>query len=120
MKGCTMLITKAGHAYLATQYEKAVDAGMDVETMRRHLQYLGVIRSPAQLRHDLDVTYAFAGYWASHPAPPPPDVAAADRAIEQMTAGQLKLFDLTTARPALKKRINVRGAARRQAVGLDP
>jgi hypothetical protein len=94
MKGFPMQITKAGHAYLATQYEQAVDAGMDVEAIRRHLHHLGILRSPAQLRHDLDVTYAFAGYWASHPAPLPLDVAALDKAIDQMTTKQLNMHDL--------------------------
>lgn len=85
-----MKITKAGHAYLATQFEQAVDAGLDVHAMRLHLASRGIVRSPAQLQHDLDHTYAFAGYWASHPAPPPPDVAAYDLALDRMTSKQLR------------------------------
>jgi hypothetical protein len=118
MKGFTMQITKSGHAYLATQYEQAVDAGMDVEAIRRHLHHLGIIRSPAQLRHDLDHTYAFAGYWSSHPAPPPPDVVVLDKAIDQMTTKQLNLHSLADA-PVLRKRVYVRALARRQAAGQE-
>lgn len=112
-----MQITKAGRDYLATQYEQAVDRGLDVDTMRVHLASIGIPRTPAQLRHDLDVTYAFAGYWASHPAPPPPDVLALDKAIDQMTNKQLKLHDLAAPAqpdPARQRHI-VRVAARRHA-----
>lgn len=113
-----MQITTAGHAYLATQYEQAIDAGMDVEAIRRHLKHLGIVRSPAQLRHDLDVTYAFAGYWASHPAPPPPDIAAADLAIQRMTPAQLAAFDpLTSAPTPSGKRIYVSSLTRRETAG---
>lgn len=44
---------------------------------------------PCPASPHLDHTYAFADYWASHPAPPPPYVATLDRAIDQMTTKQL-------------------------------
>jgi len=111
-----MQITKAGHAYLATQYEQAVDAGMDVAAIHRHLQHLGIARTPREVLHDLDNVYQFHGYAASHPAPLPLDVAALDKAIDQMTTKQLNLHDLAAPvqpGPSRKRHI-VRGPARRQ------
>lgn len=113
-----MIITTAGHAYLARQYEHAVDAGLDVAAIHAHLLHLGIARTPGEVVHDLDHTYAFHGYAASHPAPPPPDVAALDRAIDQMTTKQLNEH-IRTFTPAVPTRrpTNVRGVARRHAAG---
>lgn len=72
--------------YLAGLYERAVDAGLDVGAIRSHLAAHGVLRSPVQVVDDLTHTYGFYGYATSHPAPPPPDIAAVDRAIDQMTS----------------------------------
>lgn len=85
-----MQITKAGDAYLATQYENAVDAGLDVAAIHAHILHLGITRSPLEVVHDLDNVYQFHGYAASHPAPPPLDVAAYDLALDRMTSKQLK------------------------------
>lgn len=49
-------------------------------------------RTRAQFCYDLDVTYAFAGYRASHRTPPPPDVVV-DLAIQRITPAQLAAFD---------------------------
>jgi hypothetical protein len=68
--------------------------------------------------HDLDNVYQFHGYAASHPAPPLPDVAAADLAIQRMTPAQLALFDpLTSAPTPSGKRVYVSSLARRQTAG---
>lgn len=113
-----MQITKAGSEYLATQYEQAVDRGLDVAAIHRHLLHLGIARSPLEVVHDLDNVYQFYGYAASHPAPPPSDVATLDRAIDQMTTKQLNEH-IRIAAPAVPtlRRINVRGVARRKAAG---
>lgn len=111
-----MQITKSGHAYLATQYENAVDRGLDVAAIHRHLLHLGIARTRREVVHDLEHVYQFHGYAATHPAPLPPDVAALDLAIQRMTPAQLAAFDPLTSAPSPSgKRINVRGAARRKA-----
>lgn len=111
-----MKITKAGHAYLATRYEQAVDAGLDVAAIHRHLLHLGIARTPREVVHDLEHVYQFYGYAASHPAPPPPDVAAADRAIDQMTTKQLNEHIRSFEPPrVVTKRVYVRALARQKA-----
>ena len=110
-----MQITKAGHDYLAAQYEHAVDAGLDIAAIHRHLQHLGIARTPREVVHDLDNVYQFHGYATSHPAPPLPDVAAADLAIQRMTPAQLAAFDpLTSAPTPSGKRVYVSSLARRR------
>jgi hypothetical protein len=60
----------AAQKYLARLYEWAIDANLDVEAIRLYLAARGIARSPAMIRHDLDVVYQFAGYSDSHqPAP---------------------------------------------------
>ena len=110
-----MILTTAQN-YVAGLYEQAVDAGYDVHAIRQHLADKGVARTPGQLRHDLDTVYGFHGYYDSHPAPAVQDVAAMDRAIDQMTSKQLNEH-IRTFEPArvLTKRIYVSAVARRQA-----
>ena len=66
--------------FIATKYETAVDAGLDVEALRLYLLAHGVPRTPAQVRHDLDETYGFFGYADSHPAPTMVSAEAWDKA----------------------------------------
>lgn len=112
----TMILTTAQN-YVAGLYEQAVDAGYDVHAIGQYLADKGISRTPGQLRYDMDILYGFDGYYDSHPAPAVQDVAAMDRAIDQMTAGQLKLHDLAAPvqlAPA-RKRIYVSAHGRRQA-----
>lgn len=69
--------------YIASLYEAAVDRGLDVDAIRKHLASRGVLRSPAMLRDDLDNVYSFHGYWVSHQPVSTPTVYAFDRAIDQ-------------------------------------
>jgi hypothetical protein len=117
-KGDTMILTTA-ERYIATIYEGCIDRGMDVGAIRAYLADRGIARTPGQLRHDLDNVYSFAGYWRSHPAPAVQDVAAMDKAIDQMTSGQLKLYDLAAPvqlAPTRKRHI-VSAYGRRQVAG---
>jgi hypothetical protein len=68
--------------YVCSRYEEAVDAGLDVEALRLYLLAHGIKRTPAMLLHELDNLCEFAGYSASHPAPPKEDVPAFDKLID--------------------------------------
>ena len=54
--------------YVATRYEEAVDAGLDVEAVRLYLLSKGIPRTPAQVRYELDEVYGFHQYADQHPA----------------------------------------------------
>lgn len=58
--------------YIASLYEGAVDLGLDVEAIRVRLAARGVLKTPAQVRYDLDHVFGFWGYAESHPAPARP------------------------------------------------
>jgi hypothetical protein len=68
--------------YIASLYESAVDAQLDVEAIRLHLATCGIRRTPAQLVDDLTHTYGFHGYADSHPAPPAMTVQQWDDLID--------------------------------------
>ena len=70
--------------YIAGLYERCVDAGLDVEATRLYLASRGVLRTPAQVDHDLEHVYSFAGYADSHPAPAKISLLAVDREIERL------------------------------------
>lgn len=55
--------------YVATRYEEAVDAGLNVEAVRLYLLSKGIPRTSAQVRHELDEVYGFHQYAEQHPAP---------------------------------------------------
>lgn len=69
--------------YVASLYEEAVDLGLDVDTIRKHLLERGVKRTPLQLEDDLENVYGFYGYYSSHKAEPAMSVAAYDMSIER-------------------------------------
>ena len=71
----------AASRYIARLYESAIDSGLDLSAIRLNLASHGIARSPAMIRHDLDHTYSFTGYAASHPAPPEVSRAEFDRQI---------------------------------------
>lgn len=68
----------AAEKYIASKYEAAVDAQLDVGAVRRYLLAHGIKHTPAQVLHQLDNVLCFTGYAASHPAPLV-DVRAYDR-----------------------------------------
>jgi hypothetical protein len=75
-------LTPAGHAYLARLYESFVDRGLNVADIRKELFANGIRRSLRDVEFDLEHRYSFAGYAASHPAPPVLTYAELD-AIEE-------------------------------------
>lgn len=96
-EGDDMKLTTAQN-YLATLYENAVDARMDIDAMRLYLLEQGVRRTPAQLVDELENTFGFLGYASRHVAPAKPDTRALDalidrtplrRKAEQASFGQL-------------------------------
>jgi hypothetical protein len=63
-------MTPATFRYIGAIYESCIDRGLDLAAIRHHLASHGIARTPAQVAHDLDNVFSFAGYSASHqPAP---------------------------------------------------
>lgn len=81
-KGNDMKLTTAQN-YLATLYENAVDASLDIDAMRLYLLEQGVRRTPAQLVDELENTFGFLGYASRHVAPAKPDTRALDALIDR-------------------------------------
>jgi len=81
-KGDDMKLTTAQN-YLATLYENAVDADMDIDAMRLYLLEQGVKRSPAQVVDELENVFGFLGYASRHPAPAKPDTRMLDALIDR-------------------------------------
>lgn len=79
-KGSDLKLTPA-QAYLCRLYETCVDADMDVEAIRLYLLEQGIRKTPAMIVDDLEHTFGFLGYAASHPAPAKPDTARIDAMI---------------------------------------
>ena len=77
-----MELTAAAHNYIFRLYEEAIDQGLDVEAIRTRLADRGVLKTPAQVRYDLDVVYCFWGYAEAHPAPAKVTLAEVDREID--------------------------------------
>jgi hypothetical protein len=62
-------MTPAAFRYIGTLYESCIDRGLDLTAIRHHLASHGIARAPAQVKHDLDNVFSFAGYSDSPPAP---------------------------------------------------
>jgi hypothetical protein len=88
-----MTATTAKFNYVASLYERCVDASMDVHAIRLFLAEHGIRRSPAQVVYDLTYVYEFASYADSHPAPPPHNLTAIDAAVEAMSWKEVRLFN---------------------------
>jgi hypothetical protein len=73
----------AAERYIAGLYEHAVDRGLDVPAIRTYLDARGLRRSVHQVEQELEVTYGFVGYAASHAPAPARTVEEWDRAIDQ-------------------------------------
>lgn len=69
--------------YIASLYERAVDKQLDVLAIRQYLADKGLIRSQAQVNFELENTYGFYGYVASHQPPPTLSQAEFDRIIDK-------------------------------------
>jgi len=92
-KGNELKLTPAQN-YLATLYENAVDARMDIDAMRLYLLEQGVRRTPAQLVDELENTFGFLGYAASHVAPAKPDTRMLDALIDRtpLKSAKVRVF----------------------------
>lgn len=73
----------AAFNYVGRIYESLVDAHLDLGQIGQELFRRGIPRTPAQIVHDLDSVYQFAGYSASHPAPAAPTQKQIDAEIER-------------------------------------
>jgi hypothetical protein len=69
----------AAQKYLASLYEEAIDLDLDTDQIRRYLLDRGVKRIPLQLQDELQNTFGFYGYAASHPPRPVIGVKEWDR-----------------------------------------
>lgn len=87
--GGSIMLTTA-QKYIATRYEEAVDLGLDLDAVRAYLMAHGIRHTPAQVVFDLDETYGFYGYTASHPAPANMSTEVMDRNIDQMKVREVK------------------------------
>jgi hypothetical protein len=96
--GGTVMLTTA-QKYIASRYEEAVGLRLNLDEVRAYLLAHGIPRTPAQVVFDLDETYAFAGYTASHPAPAPVSTAVLDKIIDRMPDRDIKLLPIPTAWP---------------------
>lgn len=79
-EGNNLKLTPA-QAYLCRLYETCIDADMDVEAIRLYLLDQGIRKTPAMIEDDLEHTFGFLGYAASHPAPAKPEPARIDAMI---------------------------------------
>lgn len=75
--------------YIAGLYEEAVDLGLDIHSMRSYLLSHGVKRTPLQLEDELENTYGFYDYAASHPPKQMMSVREWDRAVDKGMTGLL-------------------------------
>lgn len=83
-------MTTASFNYVASLYEAAVDASMDVHAIRLFLAEHGIRRTPAQVLHDLDYVFEFTGYADSHQPVPALTTAAFDASIDAMSSTQVR------------------------------
>lgn len=67
--------------YIASLYEQAVDADMDIDEVRKYLLTQGVLRTPGQIAYELEHVYEFHQYVATHQPKPVISVRDYDRAI---------------------------------------
>jgi hypothetical protein len=69
--------------YIASLYEQAVDADMDVDEVRNYLRSQGVLRTPGMVAYELENTYGFHRYVATHQPKPVVSVRDFDKAVER-------------------------------------
>lgn len=84
--------------YIASRYEEAVGLRLNLDEVRAYLLAHGIPRTPAQVVHDLDETYQFYGYAASHPAPAPVSTAVLDKIIDRMPDADIKRLPIPKVR----------------------
>lgn len=83
--------------YIASRYEEAVGLRLNLDEVRAYLLAHGIPRTPAQVVYDLDETYQFYGYAASHAAPAPVSTAVLDKIIDRMSDRDVKLLPIPKA-----------------------
>jgi len=94
--GETTMLTTAQN-YIASRYEQAVGLRLNLDEVRAYLMAHGIPRTPAQVVYDLDETYQFYGYAASHAAPAPVSTAVLDKIIDRMSDRDVKLLPIPKA-----------------------
>lgn len=94
--GETVMLTPAQN-YIASRYEEAIGQQLDLDAVRAYLLAHGIPRTPAQVVYDLDETYQFYGYAASHAAPAPVSTAVLDKIIDRMSDRDVKLLPIPKA-----------------------
>jgi len=67
--------------YVASRYEEAVDADLDIDEVRRYLLEHGIVRTPGQVAYELQQVYEFHQYVEMHQPKPRMDARAFDRAV---------------------------------------
>jgi hypothetical protein len=77
-EGPQMILT-AAQKYLASLYERCIDADMDTDEIRRYLLAKGVVRTPGQVAWELEHVFAFTGYADNHIPKPVISVQQWDR-----------------------------------------
>lgn len=95
-KGETTMLTTA-QKYIASRYEQAVGLRLNLDEVRAYLLAHGIPRTPAQVVFDLDETYGFYGYAASHAAPAHVSTAVLDKIIDRMSDRDVKLLPIPKA-----------------------
>jgi hypothetical protein len=95
-KGETTMLTTA-QKYIASRYEQAVGLRLNLDEVRAYLLAHGIPRTPAQVVHELDEVYAFAGYADSHQPPAHVSTAQLDKIIDRMSDRDVKLLPIPKA-----------------------
>lgn len=85
--------------YIASLYESAIGLRLNLDEVRAYLMAHGIPRTPAQVVHELDEVYAFAGYASSHKPPAQVSTAQLDKMIDRMSDRDIKRLPIPTAWP---------------------
>jgi len=76
-------LSRAAFIYLGEIYEQAIDAGMHLGDVQRHLSKHGIHKPMLAIKNDLNNLYCFYGYVDEHPAPPLQTYAQADAELQK-------------------------------------
>jgi len=84
----TTNLSQAVFLHVGEIYEQAVDAGMHLGDVQRHLGSHGIHKPMLAIKNELNNLYCFYGYADSHPAPRVMSYAEVDAALAK--SGQRK------------------------------
>jgi len=80
----TNTLSEAVFLHVGEIYEQAVDAGMHLGDVQRHLGSRGIHKPMLAIKNDLNNLYCFYNYADTHPAPPLISYAEADAALAKL------------------------------------